>query len=146
MGKASFSFAPVSTTDMPPKVRHFLRCIFLLNIPRERYHRSTVGYHPSTDAYRPIRGRIPLADASSIHRLCSITAPSPHARRRQGGRANPPCDTAYRTSWMPCHTAARFCAVYSPFADIFPRLLKNILFRPGMFFIRICFNQCQNLS
>ena len=23
-----------------------------LNIPRERYHRSTVGYHPSTDAYR----------------------------------------------------------------------------------------------
>ena len=24
----------------------------LMNIPRERYHRSTVGYHPSTDAYR----------------------------------------------------------------------------------------------
>ena len=26
----------------------------LLNIPRERYHRSTVGYRPSTDAYRGV--------------------------------------------------------------------------------------------
>ena len=80
-----------------------------------------------------VRGRIPLADANGIHRLCSITAPSqharpacsacrrrqpphyarsdpeshPHVRRRQGGCANPPYDTACRTSWMPCHTAAR---------------------------------------
>ena len=26
----------------------------LVNIPRKRYHRSTVGYRPSTDAYRGV--------------------------------------------------------------------------------------------
>ena len=34
--------------------------VAIVNIPRERYHRSTVGYRPSTDAYR---GEHPLNPA-----------------------------------------------------------------------------------